>query len=71
MKTNEEKIGKKESDFSILERKMALLKELMLLVHPAVSHFIVDKKAVTQWAEFVRQFPDEGEVKRKNKGETT
>jgi len=67
---NDEKIGKKESEFSILERKMTLLKELMLLAHPAVSHFIFDEKAVRQWVEFVRQFPDEGEVKWKNEGET-
>ena len=50
---------REEVRVEIEERKVALLKELILLTHPSVSHFGMDEKTVTQWGEFLRQFPDE------------
>lgn len=43
----------------VLNRKLALLKELMLLTHEQVSHEVVGDVQLRQWAEFIAQFPDE------------
>jgi len=54
------------ANVEIEKRKVALLKELILLTHPSVSHFGMDEKTVTQWKEFLRQFPDEQISKQNN-----
>jgi len=55
------KVVKKESSYNLLRRKLTLLKKLMLLTHPSVSHFEMDDRALIQWNEFVKEFPSEGE----------
>jgi len=55
------KVFKKKSSYAILKRKLTLLKRLVLLVHSSVSSFEMNKLTVTQWHEFVKEFPDEGE----------
>ena len=55
-----QKVVKKESSYELLKRKLTLLKQLILLVHPSVGHFIVDDRAVIQWNEFIKEFPAEG-----------
>ena len=56
-----QKVVKKESSHELLKRKLTLLKRLVLLVHSSVSSFEMNKLTVTQWHEFVKEFPDEGE----------
>jgi len=50
---------REEVRVEIEKRKVALLKELLLLTHPSVSQFKMDEKTITQWREFLRQYPDE------------
>jgi len=42
-----------------LERKVELLKRLVLLVHPSVSNVEMNTTSLTQWSEFIKEFPDE------------
>jgi len=55
------KVVKKDSSYNLLRRKLTLLKKLMLLTHPSVSHLEMDDRALIQWNEFVKEFPSEGE----------
>lgn len=45
-----------------LKWKLELLKQLVLLTHPSVSSEQVGILQLTQWNEFVKEFPDEGEL---------
>lgn len=45
-----------------LKWKLELLKQLVLLTHPSVSREQVGTLQLTQWNEFVKEFPDEGEL---------
>ena len=44
----------------LAERKVEKLKQLLLLTDPAVDKFVVSETAITQWLEFIKEFPDEG-----------
>lgn len=48
-----------EQKIDILESKLEKLKQLVLLTDPAVSGTIVGELQVIQWAEFIKEFPDE------------
>ena len=62
---------KKTSEFNFLkwgeymkraqlaERKVKLLKELMLLTHPSVSKIQVGELQIIQHQELIKEFPDE------------
>lgn len=50
----------------LAEKKLATLKQLVLLVHPETSHMVVERMNTTIWGLFCREFPDEGEVKRES-----
>ncbi len=64
---------KKESKYNFLkwgeymkraqlaERKVKKLKELILLTDPSVSNVIVTDTTLTQWSEFLKEFPDEAD----------
>ena len=43
----------------IAERKLEKLKALILLTDPAVSHVTVTETTLTQWHEFIKEFPEE------------
>lgn len=44
---------------NLAERKVQKLKALLLLTDPVVSSKIVTPVALTQWHEFIKEFPDE------------
>lgn len=44
----------------LAERKVDKLKRLMLLTDPSVSSVEMNDLTMTQWREFIREFPDEG-----------
>lgn len=52
-------ITKLRDELELTNRKISKLKALVLLVDPAVSDQQVSSTAVTQWAEFIKEFPDE------------
>jgi len=62
-----QKVVKKESSYELLKRKLTLLKRLVLLAHSSVSSFESSNLTVTQWNEFIKEFPDEGEESKMNK----
>lgn len=45
-----------------LEARVEKLKRLMLLTDPIVSNVEMNSVAVTQWDEYIREFPDEANV---------
>jgi hypothetical protein len=47
------------------ERKVKKLKALLLLTDPSVSDIVVNDIAIKQWNEFIREFPDEGDLSAK------
>lgn len=50
-----------ESMCELLSKKYTKLKHLLLLTDPSVGSFEVNEQAVTQWNEFIKVFPDEGD----------
>lgn len=45
----------------VLEAKIDKLKALLLLTDPVMSKTTIGKTQVTQWGEFCREYPDEGQ----------
>lgn len=43
----------------LAERKVKLLKELLLLTHDSVSNVEIAELQVIQWREFIKEFPEE------------
>jgi len=56
---NFEKWGEWMKRAQLAERKVELLKRLVLLVHPSVSNVEMNTTSLTQWSEFIKEFPDE------------
>ncbi len=46
----------------LAERKVEVLKSLVLLTHDVVSHVEMNGIAQTQWVQFLNEFPDEKKV---------
>jgi hypothetical protein len=46
----------------IAERKVEKLKRLILLTDDSMAHVGMNQLSISQWIEFVRCFPDEGEL---------
>jgi hypothetical protein len=53
-----------KAEIEILKSKLEKLKQLILLVDPVVSNVIVNDVAINQWAEYIKCFPNEDEVKK-------
>lgn len=43
----------------LAERKVEVLKSLLLLTHDVVGDVVVNEVAVKQWNQFINEFPDE------------
>lgn len=54
-------LDRKEKQLKIVNHKVEVLKQLLLLTHPAVSSEIVNEIAMKQWLAFIKEFPDESE----------
>lgn len=53
----------------LAERKVEVLKSLILLTHKSVSSTTVTSTTVTQWNEFLKEFPDENGNSKSEAGE--
>ena len=47
------------NELTATQKKLDKLKALILLTDPVVSNVEMNKLSAKQWAEFIREFPDE------------